>query len=138
MKDCIFCKIVSGDLPGHIVHEDDQTLAFLSIEPIRKGHVLVIPKKHQPEFYKLDSETYMDLMRAVHTVSKKINKILQPKRVGLMVAGWDVPHTHVHVIPMEDEGDITSKILLEQKTLKQTQEELAATAEQLNPQHGTH
>ncbi len=109
METCIFCKIVKGEIPAYKVFENEATLAFLTIGPIRPGHMLVIPKKHEPDFYNLDSATYHAVMETVHTMSKLAKEKLHPKRVGLVVAGWDVPHTHVHVVPTEDSRDIISQ-----------------------------
>ncbi len=113
MSDCIFCKLVAKEIPAHVVYEDDQVLAFLDIHPIRPGHVLVVPKTHEPDLYKLSPEHYQAVMAIVQEVSGRIAERLSPKKVGLMVMGWDVAHAHVHVVPMENTGDITSQALLE-------------------------
>ena len=88
-------------------------------------------KKHEPDFYGLDDEVYSGLMLAVKKLSKRVNDTFHPKKVGLILAGWDVPHTHVHVIPMRDYHDITSKSLMEGKRSNPTQEELGKVASQL-------
>jgi len=111
MDDCIFCKIVKGELPSHKIWEDDNTFALLDIHPINPGHILVISKQHIPDFYNLEDEHYSALMFVVKRLATIINKKLQPEKVGLIVAGWDVPHTHVHVIPMHDYHDISKFIL---------------------------
>lgn len=113
MNDCIFCKIVSGQISVPKIYEDDEVVAFLDIHPINEGHTLVIPKKHVPDFQDLDDELYLSVMRVAKKIASAVNEKLKPKRVGLMIAGWDVPHTHVHVIPMHDYHDITSKRILE-------------------------
>lgn len=131
MDDCIFCNIVAGDIPSHKVYEDDLVFAFLDISPIRKGHTLVVPKKHEPHLYHLDTDTYQAVMSAAKKIAVKQEKELNPKRVGFMVMGLDVPHAHVHVIPIEDTGDITSEALLYDTTLKFTEDELAGISKTL-------
>ncbi len=131
MQDCIFCKIISGQIPSHKVYEDDFVIAFLDVYPINLGHTLVIPKKHEPDFYKLDEEYYKPLMSAVKKIANRMHSILMPKKVGLLVAGWDVPHAHIHVVPMEDYYDLTSKRLLEGNKLTPSEEELSTIAEKI-------
>lgn len=108
MNDCIFCKIVRGEIPSHKVYEDDAVLAFLTIQPINAGHTLVIPKKHEPDFYNLDEATYTAVMLAAKKIATTVQSKLRPKKTGLFIAGWDVPHAHVHVVPMNDTHDITT------------------------------
>ena len=120
---CIFCEIVKGNIPAYKVWEDERVLAFLDIQPINQGHVLVIPKTHEPYLEKLDDATYQNVMMVVKKVSEKITEKIQPKRVGLAVMGWDVPHAHVHVVPMNDAQDITSKKILEGTLLHPTPQE---------------
>ncbi len=115
MKPCVFCKIIKGTLPCFKIYEDKETLAFLDKHPINSGHILVIPKKHIPHFVNLKSKLYQHCMLVTHKLAKKVNKSMNPKRVGLAIAGFDVPHTHIHIIPLRHHNDITSKSLLEGK-----------------------
>jgi histidine triad (HIT) family protein len=131
MNDCIFCKIVAGEIPSYKVYEDEEVMAFLDIHPIREGHTLVIPKKHEPEFQNLDETTYGAVMQMAQKIAKNIERVLKPARVGLVIAGWDVPHTHVHVVPMQEHHDLTSKALLEGTLGAPTQDELRATQEKI-------
>ena len=128
MSNCIFCKIVAGEIPAHKVGESERAIAFLDLHPIRPGHTLVIPKVHVPNFQDLAPEDYQAVMALTQQVAKQIEQKLQPKRVGMMTIGWDVPHTHVHVIPMQEHGDITSKVLLEKQCGEPTTQELAGLA----------
>lgn len=131
MEDCIFCKIIKGEIPAYKIYEDDFILSFLDISPINLGHALVIPKKHEPDFYKLDDEYYKPVMSTVKKVANKINHVLEPKKVGLLVAGWDVPHAHIHVVPMYEYHDLTSKRLMDGEKLTPTPEELNSIAEKI-------
>lgn len=106
MDDCILCKITSGDIPSYKVYEDNQTLAIMDIHPIQPGHVLVFPKKHVETFEQMDEDEFAFLMRTVHKVSRKIKEVLSPSRVGIIIEGFDVPHVHVKVIPIENEVEL--------------------------------
>ncbi len=107
------------------MYEDTDTLAFLDIHPINPGHVLVIPKVHVPEFQDLDDEIYTKTMNTVKKMAQNLTK-LEPKRIGLKVEGWDVSHAHIHVVPLLDPHDITSKRAVEGTLLNPTKEELEA------------
>ena len=107
--DCIFCKIVAGTVPSYKVYEDDLLLAFLDVHPINPGHTLVIPKTHEQFFYNIADACYSPLMRVVKKLAKNAEQKLSPKRVGLLVAGWDVSHAHIQIVPMHESSDLTSK-----------------------------
>src|SRR5690348_8972156 len=113
MEECLFCKIINGEIPAHKVYEDGKVLAFLDVHPIREGHTLVIPKTHVVDFYNLNEAHYTPLMHAVQKIAKLQKEVLMPEKVGLLVAGWDVPHAHIHIVPMQEPGDLTSKMILE-------------------------
>ena len=99
MEDSIFTKIIKGELPAHKVYEDDLTLAFLTINPVRDGHVLVIPKQQVDSLWDLEDSLYQALMDAVKKVARRVDEVLHPVRVGIHVAGLEVPHAHVHILP---------------------------------------
>lgn len=102
----IFSKIINREIPAEIVYEDEQTLAFLDIRPINSGHMLVVPKHEIDQWVDLDEETYQAVMATVRKMAQLLKDKLQPERVGVVVYGFDVPHAHVHVIPMDQPGDI--------------------------------
>jgi len=108
-KNCIFCKIVSGEIQAHKVYEDNDTLAFLDIDPTREGHTLVIPKEHHEYIENMPDELYSQIMLVVKKLKTAYKKIFNVPQVGFFVSGWDVPHAHVHVVPMEVSTDISSK-----------------------------
>lgn len=101
----IFSKIISGEIPCYKVAENDDFLAFLDINPNAKGHTLCIPKKEIDKLFDLDDSTYLDLMQFSKTVAKAIAKTVPCKRVGLTVIGLEVPHVHVHLIPLNSMED---------------------------------
>lgn len=100
MSDSIFTKIIKGEVPCHKVYEDEKTLAFMDIHPAQPGHVLVVPRVQVDEFQNLAAEDYAAMWLTVQKVAKKIKEVLKPKRVGVHVEGFDVPHAHVHLIPI--------------------------------------
>lgn len=108
MEDSIFTKIIRGELPSHKVYEDEKTLAFLDIHPIQPGHTLVIPKVQVDKFYDLDDETYQAVMTTVKKVARQLEAVLQ-KRVGVLVVGVDVPHTHIQLIPFSDPAEMYAR-----------------------------
>lgn len=98
--DCLFCKIVAGEIPCHKVWEDGQHLAFLDIGPIREGHTLVIPKSHASELFELDDISYQSLLAASKTVAKRLKDVFQVPRIGVAVEGFAVDHVHIHLVPL--------------------------------------
>lgn len=99
MADSVFTKIIKGELPCHKIYEDDRTIAFLTIEPVRDGHALVVSKKQVDHYMDLPDEDYQALWQTVRKVSKKIRSQTDKERVAVVVEGIDVPHAHVHLIP---------------------------------------
>lgn len=102
----IFSKIVAGEIPSYKVAEDENFYAFLDINPLVKGHTLVIPKKEVDYIFNLDNETYLGLMQFARRVAAAVEKACPCKRVGLAVIGLEVPHTHIHLIPINKESDM--------------------------------
>ena len=112
ISDCIFCRIADGEIPSAKVYEDDDFFAFLDVNPVSRGHVLVIPKKHHGDYlFKMESDNYDKLMRTCFLVAKAIDRSLKPLRTCVYVEGFMVPHIHVHLIPAYDKDfDITRHI----------------------------
>ena len=120
----IFSKIVAGEIPCHKVAEDDDFFAFLDINPIAEGHTLVIPKKEIDYIFDIDDEMLGRMMVFAKTVAQAIEKAVPCKRIGVAVVGLEVPHAHIHLIPIQKVSDIS----FDNPKLKKTQEELAQTA----------
>jgi histidine triad (HIT) family protein len=127
MEHCVFCKIVAGELPSYKVYEDDEVYAFLTIEPVREGHTLVIPKKHIEYVHHMDHDLYAKAMEVVRTLSLTIEKVFNPERVGVVVHGFDVPHAHIHIIPFQDRHDFVSPLLDKRVYKAPSKEELTET-----------
>lgn len=102
----IFSKIAAGEIPSYKVAADDKHYAFLDINPVAKGHVLVIPRKEVDYIFDLSREEYGELMMFARRVAKAIEKAMPCKRVGVAVVGLEVPHTHVHLLPINCEADM--------------------------------
>ena len=102
----IFSRIVAGEIPCYKVAEDDRFFAFLDISPVSKGHTLVIPKQEVDYIFDLDDETYNGLMAFARRVARAMGEAIECKRVGVAVMGLEVPHAHVHLIPITAESDM--------------------------------
>lgn len=102
----IFTKIVRGEIPAYKVAEDADYLAFLDINPLAKGHTLVIPKKEVDYLFDLDQETYQGLFAFARKVARALEKSVQCERIGMAVLGLEVPHAHVHLVPVNSIYDI--------------------------------
>jgi histidine triad (HIT) family protein len=120
----IFSKIVNRDIPAYIVAEDDFNIAILDINPLVVGHTLVIPKKEVDYYFELDAEDFDRLNHFAKKVAKAIETVIPCLRIGVSVIGLEVPHTHVHLIPLNSMDDIN----FSRAKLKLTQEEFENTA----------
>lgn len=102
----IFSRIAAGEIPSYRIAEDENYYAFFDINPVAEGHTLVIPKKEVDYIFDLDRETYEGLWDFAGRVAKAIKAAVPCKRVGVAVLGMEVPHTHIHLIPLQSEGDM--------------------------------
>jgi histidine triad (HIT) family protein len=102
----IFTRIVNGDIPCYKIAEDSHYLAFLDINPLKKGHVLVIPKQEVDYIFDLEPNILSGLALFAQKVAKAIDKTIPCKRVAVVVLGLEVPHAHIHLIPMDSESDV--------------------------------
>ena len=123
----IFSKIVSGEIPSHKIGETDDFLAFLDISPLVKGHTLVIPKDEIDYFYDLEDEMMIRLMLFSKRIARAIQAAIPCQRIGISVIGLEVPHTHVHLIPINTIDDMN----FSREKLEINQEELAEIAEKI-------
>ena len=116
----IFTKIVNGEIPCYKIAEDENYLAFLDVNPNAKGHTLCIPKKEINKIFDMDENLYLGLMKFSRNVAKAIEKAIDCKRVGITVIGLEVPHAHVHLIPLNDMDDMrfVKKVILSEDEFK--------------------
>ena len=129
--DCPFCGIANGTISCHRVYADATVTVFLDKHPINPYHLLVIPNVHVPDFYDLDDATYAHVMQVAKRMAIVLKDIAAPKKVGLVIAGFDVPHAHVHVLPMYEYHDITSRRYLEGTKASPDDAELARNASEI-------
>jgi len=123
----IFTKIINREIPGHIVAEDDRFIAFLDIMPMVLGHTLVVPKKEIDYIYELPDQDLADIHVFAKQVAAAVRKAVPCKRIGVAIIGLEVPHAHIHLIPMNSADDLN----FTRPKLKPAQEELAATTEKI-------
>lgn len=103
----IFSKIIAGEIPSYKIAEEDRFYAFLDIHPMSKGHTLVVPKQETDYLFDLDDALLGDMAVFAKKVAKAIEKAVPCNRVGMMVIGLEVPHAHIHLIPIQKEGDMS-------------------------------
>ena len=123
----IFTKIVKGEIPAYKIAEDSQFLAFLDVNPNAKGHTLCIPKKEVDKIFDLEEEMYQELMRFSRKVALALEKTVPCKRVGMAVVGLEVPHVHVHLIPLNSMNDMNFS-----NNLEMTKEEFEELAQSIH------
>lgn len=123
----IFTKIINREIPGHVIAENDQYIALLDISPLVMGHVLVIPKQEVDYIFDLEDELLSGLTLFAKKIAKAIKAVVPCKRVGVAVIGLEVPHVHIHLVPMNAMGDIN----FTRPKLSPSQDELSAMAEKI-------
>lgn len=128
MTETLFTKIINGDIPSYKIAENDQFYAFLDISPVAVGHTLVVPKKPVDYIFDLEDQMLADLMVYAKKIAKAIEAVVPCARIGIAVVGLEVPHTHIHLIPINDVGDIDFKkqrVELSHEKMSQVAKEIA-------------
>lgn len=128
----IFSRIAAGEIPSYKVAEDDNYFAFLDINPVAPGHVLVIPKKEESYIFNLDADTYAGLTMFARRVAKALEKAVPCKRIGVCVIGLEVPHAHIHLVPLNSEADMDfrkPKLTLPEDEMRRIADAIAANFE---------
>lgn len=128
----IFTRIVNGEIPSYKVAESDKFYAFLDISPLAQGHTLVIPKKETDYIFDIEDQEYKELFLFAKRVAAAIKKSIPCKRVGVAVLGMEVPHAHIHLVPLQSEGDMDfrkEKLSLSPDTFKEIAEKISSSFE---------
>ena len=128
----IFSRIAAGEIPSYKVAEDDKYFAFLDINPVAPGHVLVIPKKEESYIFNLDADTYAGLTMFARRVAKALEKAVPCKRIGVCVIGLEVPHAHINLVPLNSEADMDfrkPKLTLPEDEMRRIADAIAANFE---------
>ena len=123
----IFSKIINWEIPSYKIAEDENYYAFLDINPLKKGHTLVVPKKETDYLFDLDDQTLGGMMVFAKQIARAIDSVIECKRVGVVVLGMEVPHAHIHLIPLQKEIDAS----FTQPKLKLSEEEFEEIAEKI-------
>ena len=124
----IFTRIVRGEIPSYKVAEDERFLAFLDINPLTKGHTLVVPKQETDYLFDLDDRTLADMIVFAKRIARKLKEKIECKKVAVVVLGLEVPHAHIHLIPIQDEKDVD----FHKEKLKLSPEEFRAIADTIS------
>lgn len=127
MSDSIFTKIIKGEIPCYKIAEDDRFIAFLDVFPIKKGHTLVVPKAQIDYLFDLDDSLLSDLMVFAKKVAQKMERAIPCERIGVAVIGLEVPHAHIHLVPLDTVGDID----FSQPKIQLSTEEMAEIADSI-------
>lgn len=128
----IFTRIVNGEIPSYKVAESDKFYAFLDINPLAQGHTLVIPKSETDYIFDIEEKEYQELFLFAKRVAAAIKKAIPCKRVGVAVLGMEVPHAHIHLVPLQTEGDMDfrkAKLSLTPETFKEIAEKISLSFE---------
>jgi len=123
----IFTKIINGEIPSHKIAENENFLAFLDVMPLVEGHVLVVPKKEIDYIFDMSAVEFKELWSFAQSIAPAIEKVIPCKRIGIAVIGLEVPHAHIHLVPLNRVGDIN----FSQPKMTVSQEQLALTAERI-------
>lgn len=124
----IFTKIINGEIPAYKITEDDNYLAFLDVNPNAKGHTLCIPKQEIDKLFDMEEEHYLGLMQFSRKVAKALEKTVPCRRIGMAVIGLEIPHAHVHLIPLSEMDEIrfSNKVKMEKKEFEELAKAIAS------------
>jgi histidine triad (HIT) family protein len=109
MADCIFCKIINKEVPAHIVWENERFIAMLDVRPVSPGHLLIIPKEHVEVVFDLKDDLYGEIFNIARTLARPLQDAMGSAKIGILIEGFGVPHTHLHLIPINRPHDLNSE-----------------------------
>ncbi|MGZ3904915.1 MAG: HIT family protein [Bacteroidia bacterium] len=131
----IFSKIIAGQIPCYKVAENEHCIAFLDINPLKEGHTLIVPKKEVDDMFDLDDDNYMDLLSFAKQVARAVRAVIPCKRIGVTVLGFEVPHAHIHLIPLNNEAEANfrnPKMVFTKDEFEATRKKIAQSFEGLS------
>jgi len=126
MAECIFCKIVTKEIPSFVVWEDNRFLAFLDVQPVNPGHLLIIPKEHIENIFDMPDDLYEGIYKTAKALSAPLQSAMSSVRVGMVVEGFGVPHAHLHLVPINNAHELDSS-----RAKPMPADDLAAIAEKI-------
>ena len=126
MEDCLFCKIIKGEIPSYKIWEDENFFAFLDINPINPGHTILVPKKHLDYIFDLEEPLYSEIFKTAKKLSEPLKKATGAKRVALAIEGFVISHIHIHLVPVNKVNDLDPN-----KARKANPEELLKIADKI-------
>lgn len=129
----IFSRIIAGEIPCYKIAEDEHSIAFLDINPLKEGHALIVPKKETDDLFDLDTESYTHLLAFTKKVAVAAKAAVPCKRISVIVLGFEVPHAHIHLIPVNNENEANFR----NPKLKFSKEEFEATRQKIAQSFGT-
>lgn len=106
MQDCLFCKIIKGDVPSYKIWEDENFFAFLDINPINPGHTILVLKKHLDYIFDLEEPLYLEIFKTAKKLSEPLKRAVGAKRIALAIEGFLIPHAHIHLVPVNKVNDL--------------------------------
>lgn len=127
-EQSIFTRIINGEIPCYKIYEDEKVIAFLDMHPVMEGHTLVVPKKQIDHIWDLEDDDYYYLWKTAKKIATHIREVIKSPRVGVVVEGFGVPHTHIHLIPIYEGNDLKRP---QDKSEAPSTEELEAVASRL-------
>jgi|SRR6185503_2900663 len=128
-KECHFCKIARKEIPSHFIWEDEKFFAFLDINPVNPGHILIVPKEHIEYIFDLDDSMYNEFFLKAKQLSKPLKKAANAKRIGIIIEGFGVDHLHLHLVPVNSGGELDPN-----RAKKTPDEELKKIADSIRQQ----
>lgn len=126
MKDCLFCKIIKGEVPSYKIWEDENFFAFLDINPINPGHTILVPKKHLDYIFDLEEILYSEIFKTAKKLSGPLKKATKAEKIGLAIEGFAIRHIHIHLVPVNKVNDLDPN-----RAKKTSSEELSKMAEKI-------
>ena len=129
MPDCIFCNIIAKEIPAHVVWEGDRFIAFLDVNPVNPGHLLIVPQENHETIFDMPQDLYQELFETAKVLSTPLQQAMNSRKIGYVVEGFGVPHAHLHLIPIDHAHELDSS-----RARPMREEELKEIAQKIKQQ----